>query len=284
MEKLQMVELFFSAKVLFSEEGQEIDLYPRIKAGIEQMNDFLDEFQKSFPCNCATCYSIKTQITKTYQNVAAKEIKFVNDYTFEKELVRGEQAELYISRSKDAHFSRISEVRATLDNPLYTDAQGCIVDLFKCFASNHIVVYQMQDHEIMPVFMIIYSDNTCRTIPFVATTKATYYRKVQEIVNTYDFKDIDAIFYCGEYYAYNPDEFSEVNQKSYSERILLAEREILSFSLLAKGGGEMTITFDTRKIDDIEYVVEQINNADWEKDASPPTLYWLNPIRQKLLV
>ena len=279
--KLQLVEVFFSSEIVFSEEGHNIDLYPKIKDGITQMNDFLCELQKAFPCHCSTCRSIEPMIKKAYQNVMFKELKFVNDYALEKELTTGDQVEMYFSTGNE-HYSNISDIRTTLDNPLYKDSQECVVDLFKRFASYHVVIYQMQNHDIMPVFMLVYADHTYRTIPFAATTKATFYRKVQEVIRMPDFADVVAVFYCGECYAYDVEQFTEINQKPYSERTSMAKKELLSFSMLLKSGGEMTIYADTSRIDDMEYVAERIREANWDKENDIAFFDWLNPIREKL--
>ena len=103
----------------------------------------------------------------------------------------------------------------------------------------------------MPVFMLAYNDSTYRMIPFVASTKATFYRKVSEILAMADFDEVEAVFYCGEYYLYDLDQFSEINDKPYSERIAQAKSEVLSFCMTLKGGGEMEIRFDEQRIDDI---------------------------------
>lgn len=281
VEKLQLVEIFFSSEIVFSEEGHNIDLYPKIKDGIAQMNDFLCELQKAFPCNCSTCRSIEPMIKKAYQNVMFKEMEFVSDYALEKELTTGEKVEMYFSTGNE-QYSNISDIRTTLDNSPYKDSQECVVDLFKRFASYHIVIYQMQNHDIMPVFMLVYADRTFRTIPFVATTKATFYRKVQEVIRMPDFTDIVAVFYCGEYYSYDVEQFEDINQKPYSERKSMAKKELLFFSMILKSGGEMTIYADESRIDDIEYVAERIHEADWDKENDIVFFDWLNPIRDKL--
>lgn len=281
IEKLQLVEVFFSSEITFSEEGQNIDLYPKIKSGIAHMNNFLCELKKTFPCNCLTCSSIEQLIEKAYQNVMFKELKFVNDYVLEKELTTGEKVEMFFSVGND-HYASISEIRTTLDNPLYKDSQECMVDLFKCFASYHVAIYQMQNHDIMPTFMLIYSDRTFRMIPFVATVKATFYRKVQEVIKMPDFSDIVAVFYCGECFEYDVEQFAEINQKPYSKRTSMAKRELLAFSMLLKNGGEMTIYFDESRIDDMEYVAERITESDWENEPDITFFDWLNPIREKL--
>jgi len=163
-----------------------------------------------------------------------QKLRFINDYALEKELVEGERAEMYFSTGNE-RYSNISDIRTTLDNSLYKDSQECVVDLFKRFASYHVAIYQMQNHDIMPVFMLVYADHTFRTIPFVATTKATFYRKVQDVIRMPDFADVVAVFYCGECYAYDVEQFAEINQKPYSERTSMAKKELLSFSMLSKG-------------------------------------------------
>jgi len=281
IEKLQLVEVFFSSKIIFSEEGNDIDLYPKIKDGISQMNDFLYELQKAFPCNCSICRSLESMIKKVYINVMFRELKFINDYALEKELITGDIVEMYFSTSNE-HYINISDIRTTLDNPIYKDSQNCLVSLFKKFVTCHIAIYQLQNHDIMPVFMIVYKDHTYRTIPFTATIKTTFYRKVQEIIELPDFADIVAVFFCGEYYIYELEQINEINQKPYSERKSKAKNEFLYFSMLLKRGGEMTIYADESKIDDMEYIAEIINEADWEKENDTYFFDWLNPIRKKL--
>ena len=44
----------------------------------------------------------------------------------------------------------------------------------------------------------------------------------------------------------------------------------------------MEIRFDDQRIDDMEYVAQQIREADWNKDPQT-TFDWLNPIRKRLI-
>lgn len=133
----------------------------------------------------------------------------------------------------------------SLDNPVFKDSKGCLRKLFLRFSSMHTVIFQMQEHEIMPVFILVYDDQTYRMIPFAATSKATFYRKVSEIKNMPDFKEVSAVFYCGEYYLYDAKQLHEISERPYSERIHNAQKEILSFVMIAKGGGEMSIVAES---------------------------------------
>ena len=182
----------------------------------------------------------------------------------------------------DAKFFQPSELRATLDNPIFKASKGCLRELFLRFSSMHTVIFQMQEHDIMPVFMLVYDDQTCRMIPFVATTKATFYRRVLEIISMPDFNEVSAVFYCGEYYRYDVEQLQEINERPYSERIHNAQNEILSFVMIAKGGGEMSIVLDESRIEDMQYISEQFRQSKWCKPDDAVSFDWLNPIRLKL--
>ena len=146
----------------------------------------------------------------------------------------------------------------------------------------HTVIFEMQEKNIMPVFMLVYGDQTYRMIPFTATTKATFYQKVQEIVNLSDFAEISAVFFCGEYYAYDIEQFPQINEIPYSDRIRHAKKEILTFVMMAKGMDEVNITLDEKRLDDIQYVATQFKKCKTQNVKDLPSWDWLNPIRCKL--
>lgn len=282
-ENLGLVEVFFTSRITFREANDTLDLYPKIRDGIAQMNQFLEEIGKHFPCDCEICQALKCKIETLFRNIQFKELNFISDYTLElgKEAVEGEKAAMYFSMG-DAKFFQPSELRATLDNPIFKDSKGCLRELFLRFSSMHTVIFQMQEHDIMPVFMLVYDDQTYRMIPFVATTKATFYRRVLEIISMPDFNEVSAVFYCGEYYLYDVEQLQEINERPYSERIHNAQKEILSFVMIAKGGGEMSIVLDESRIEDIQYISEQFRQSKWCKPDDAVSFDWLNPIRLKL--
>ena len=270
-------------KILFSESGSEVDLYPQIICGLKQMHGFMDALEEQFPCDCPLCAELKKKVSDLYFKVQSKELVFTRDYSFEVDggITQGDIAEMYLSMD-NGEPAPISSLRMSLDNMLFGKVKGCLREVFLKFIIIHVISFQRQNHQIMPVFMLAYNDSTYRMIPFVASTKATFYRKVLEILAMPDFDEVDAVFYCGEYYLYGLDQFAEINEKPYSERIENARSEVLAFSMTLKGGGEMEIHFDEQQIDDMEYVAKQIREADWGKE-SPATFDWLNPIRQRLI-
>lgn len=276
-------EIFFSAKILFSEAGSEVDLYPKIKCGLTQMHGFMDALETHFPCDCPLCAELKKKVSDLYFKVQAKELTFIRDYSYEADggITQGDIVEMYLS-ANNGEPAPVSSMRLSLDNELFGKAKGCLRDVFLEFIVMHIISFQLQKHQIMPVFMLAYHDSTYRMIPFVASTKSTFYRKVSEIIAMPDFEEVAAVFYCGEYYLYDLDQFPEINEKPYSKRIEKARAEVLAFSMTLKGGGEMEIHFDEQQIDDMEYVAKQIREADWGKEPHA-AFDWLNPIRQKLI-
>lgn len=145
----------------------------------------------------------------------------------------------------------------------------------------HFTIFQMQGNDIMPTFMLIYNDNTCRFISFIATTKSTFYRKVEEIINLPDFYQVTAIFYCGEYYSYDIKQFPTLNNSVYEERKKQAKKEILEFRMILKNC-EKNIALDESKISDMSYVVHQFRTPEIinENDNSP--MNWLRPIIKSL--
>lgn len=281
-DKFNLLEVYFTSRVIFRESGHEIDLCSKIKCGISQMNNFIKAMTAQFPCDCRYCTELREKITDLYVKVRSKELAFISDYSLEigKGPCMGDKVEMYISTDKNEQFA-FSDLRLPLDNPIFKEAQGCFINLFLSFASMHTAIFQMQKHKIMPVFMLVYRDQTYRMAPFVATSKATFYRKIMELIAIPDFDEVDAVFYCGEYYTYGPDQFETINEKPYSERTVMAQTEELAFVMLTRENFEMSLTLDEKRIDDMKYVAQQFKQVEREK-SQPSSFDWLNPIRQKL--
>lgn len=280
--KLKLSEVFFTSRIIFKEVGTEVDLYPKIKDGILQMNNFMEELEKRFPCKCEICKQLKKKTMELFREVQFKELIFTRDYSIEngKDPCEGDQAEMYLSKDGISYTVQ-SDLRLSLDNPFFQDTKGCLRELFLRFASMHTKIFQMQKHKIMPVFMLVYRNQTYRMVPFVATSKATFYRKVIDLIGLPDFDEVDSVFYCGEYYCYDVAQFTEINEKPYSERIGMAQKEVLAFVMIARKNCEMLLSFDESKVDDVKYVAEQFKKASWNEIETATPFDWLNPIRQR---
>lgn len=284
IDELKLVEVFFSARIVFNKNGSDIELYPKIKEGLLQMNDFMGKIHNKFNCECSHCLALHQLIESIYTNILHKNITFVNDYAYEinnDELIVGERVEIFLGGEGSDKFA-LSEIRGPLINSLFSDNNNCIFSIFQKFIIMHVTIYQQQKHKIMPVFMICYSDNTQKIIPFIDSTKSTYYRNVVDLADKTDFSDVNAVCYCGEYYTYPIEMFSEVNTKPYSERIGLATDEQLIFTMILKNGGEWHVFFDVSKVDDQEYVTEQLKKIQRADMQNFRHLNWLAPIIEKI--
>lgn len=113
INELKLIEVFFSARVIFNEAGSEIELYPQIKDGLTQMNTFMSKIQEHFPCDCNDCSALKKLIESIYHQVIHKELSFVNDYVYEpnKELAVAERGEIYFGGGESNSLA-LSEIRA----------------------------------------------------------------------------------------------------------------------------------------------------------------------------
>lgn len=282
-DKLHLVEVDFTTKIVFRENNSEIELYPKIKAGLQQMGRFIEAIDEHFLCQCEICTSLKAKTDTLFDRLQVKELAFINDYSFE----AGKPPSKSISSEilfgiENKRITPLSELKTPLDSGFFGKNSGCIKDLFFKFIFLHIWIYQTSQHNIMPVFMIVYSDQTYKLLPFLSENRATHYRKVYEIINMPDFHDITALFYCGECYNYSVQQLPELKELPYSQRVDLARHESLMLTMIAKGNADMTIFFDTRQIDDMTYVQEQLSRAEWSEQDDLSCISWLNPIKREM--
>lgn len=280
-EKTDSKEIFFSSKILFYEGKKLIDIYPKIIDGILQMNTFLENFRKEINCNCQVCKMLDEKIEILLKNLQLSEIKFTKDYMLDDEFHEGSTSEFFVY-SKEEKLIKLSEKRVLLETNYFDGCQGNIKKIFNKFLQMHITIYNHQNKNIMPVFMLVYNDDTFRLIPFLATTKATFYRKVNEIVNSVDFDEIISIFYCGEYYSYCLNEFEKINELNYDERTKTASQELLTFIMLDNEGLETSVSLDKNRTNDAKYVLRKMKVLD-VNSFEKPTHKWLKPICDKLL-
>ena len=118
----------------------------------------------------------------------------------------------------------------------------------------------MQQHHIMPTFIIVYSDETFSINSYFVFTKAAHYRKVNEIAKKIFTDDIIAIMCVNESLSYSASN-ENIYDKPYEERIKYATKEMLVFTIIQDNLKEKSIYFDTSKIDDLKYVMDIIKNG-----------------------
>lgn len=231
---------FFSIRLVFLENSKEVDIFKEIVYGVKQMIFFVRSLQKEVPCDCDRCKKLNAKISELLESIVSKEITFVWDCEFkENRLKHAERMEMYFG-GKD-FFEMENKIRIPLKDSLFDKDIGekqiskNTSKLFFNFVVFHLIIYQMQKHSIMPVFMIVYSDDTFILWPFGSTIKTTFFRISNEIAQMISSKDIVSVFYAGEYYMRkgkndaNPEEMfmcSMVNNKLEEKSISFNPDEV----------------------------------------------------------
>ena len=279
IEKVGLIEVFFSSRIIFKENGTEIDIYPLIVNGIEKMTMFINEICFIAPCTCSKCSNLLLKIQEKKVLILAKEMSFSRDYSFEKGHIKPVDDDLdFLAVDEQGNVTKISEIRCSFSNDFWGE-DTCLFSLFQKFIIMHVVMYQKSEHSIMPVFMVIYNDNTYQLKPFYAPSKSAFYRNVFHLIDSLNFEEVFTIFYCGEYYIYNISKLEYLNQTPYSDRVKNSDKSLLAFVCITEDGKCFENHFDEDKIDDMEYIINEIENITCMEDNIQ--LNWLNPIIEK---
>ena len=277
----KFADVFFSVILSFRENGQEVDIYELLKKGIIVMHEFISNVAEDYPCDCISCRELKKKTNGLLPQIICKGISFIWDCSLENgEIIFGDNAEMYMG-PRDGRPLAMQEIRTPIKGSIYEPEDNCEITMFQKFTSSHLVIYKMQENQIMPVFMIIYEDDTFSIYPFIATTKATIYRRVSRVAKDVREKEIKAVFYVGEFYVY-PLESLNAIQKPYRERILMTNKVFLSSTMISKQFSKMlSIDIEVSMIDDIDYVSNQILSPQIVENDSK--IYWLQPIFDSLM-
>lgn len=281
IEEYSMSEVFLSSKIIFSEDGNDVDIFPKMIEGIKAMSSFLMDFLTLYLCDCNICNELNIKNNKLYYIINHNDVKFIKDYVIEKAISEGGVIDLK-THDNYGNLIDISSARVQMDKTIFSKYLDDDNELFNFFIDTHINIYILQKYEIMPTFMIMYNDKTLRIIPMIAEIKSTFYRKVKVISDMEDFHEIKVVFYCGESYFYKPDNFHHISQLPYSQRIKKAQCEVLTFTMLSVAGTEKTMYFEKDKIEKKSYINEIKKDSNIIKSSTVSEVDWLKPIRQKL--
>lgn len=272
-------DIYFSIDILFKENGNEIDIYSKIRNGIVIMDKFINAVIADYPCKCFKCTNIIEQIKVLKTKIFLKDFTFSWDYTIENdEVIWGQQIEMG-THDKNGYPTLISNVRIPINAnlPIYQDIINDDTQLFKFYAYMHYTIFKAQKNNIMPSFIIIYNDKTVSYMPFAPTIKTTFYKKARIVEKIAKKENVRVIYFIGENYYYPIEKINEI-QQVYSERIKHASTTLLSINMISKKYQYIkTISFDTHNINCEAYAINQINNPYDEENC-----YWLNPILQAL--
>jgi len=275
IKNIGLIEVFFSSRIIYTENGNNIEILPMIRNGINKMMLCVKEFYSISACTCDKCKDLLSKIESKQIIIIAKEMIFSCDYSFEQGNIKraNEYVELHTT-DKQGNIIKMSEIRCPLSNSIWGDNLS-VSALFQHFIIMHIIIFQQAKETFMPVFMVVYKDKTFQLKPFHAPSKSGFYRNVYHLVDNLNFNEISAIFYCGESYIYETNQFNYVNTTPYSERIKKAKNIVLSFANITEDGQEYEVFFDETKICDKKYVTDNIKKITPTVGAA---INWLNPI------
>jgi len=123
----------------------------------------------------------------------------------------------------------------------------------------------------LPTCLVVYSDNTFELISFGFSIKTTVYRKFNEIARRINADEIINVLFVTEMYTYN---IEDINNLDSRERIKYAKNEILAFYMVDKDLARKSHGFDTKRIDDLKYIVSVM----FTKPTEPELPRFMNPV------
>ena len=94
---------------------------------------------------------------------------------------------------------------------------------------------------------------------FFAFTKATIYRKVNDIAKMIKKENIVALMFVNAMVSYS-ENGDDLNNTLYDNRIKLADKEMLTFIMVTSNAKEYQVCLDSDKTDDELYILQKIKN------------------------
>lgn len=235
------LEVMFSSEFSFFEHGHSKDLYENFISGINQMKLFMAAMRKAINEDCKLSDELENKIKGMNFYRVPKDMLFVDDYIF------------YCKKNYFEKAFRVAvtvgsgQSRSPIENLNKTYPNG---DLFNKFELMHLVIYQMQK-TLLSTCLIVYRNDTFELLTFGFSIETTVYRKFNEISKRIESDEIINVLFVTEMYLYNTD---EINNLDSDERVKHAYDEILVFFMVDKALSMMTHRFDTKRIDDFEYI------------------------------
>lgn len=254
-------ELFLTIKYSFLNKDEEINIYEIIKKGLSIMHSFLNEFEEKIKNECKLCENLKKVILEKNTEFSTKRMEFITDCSYDvknNKLVFYDKADILYG-TKNNNFL-MDEKRLSLKDNIFPKNNN-MEEIFESFILIHTWTYISQQKHIMPTFVIVYSDMTFTLDSFFAFTKATFYRKINEISKKIKDEDVIAIMVVREFLAYSSQN-SDIYNQPYEQRIQSSTNEYLSFTIIKDDIKEKSVNLDTSNVEDMSYVLSSIKKSD----------------------
>ncbi len=278
IKEIGYVDIYFSTKLLFKENEEKIEIFPKIISGIETMLMFFKEMFTALDYTDYINNEIFKKIISIYDEIIINDSLFIHDYYTEDGKIKSVNSDLQFFLKGENRLRRINEFRVPVNKEIF-GSKNDVKEIFERFEILHINLYKLSKEEIMPVFMILYKDFTIQLLPVYASQKTSIYRQVYDIIDNIQFQDVEAIFYCGEAYIYDINKFEKINNMEYKNRINMADTEFLCFYCIEQGGKIKTTNLIASELNDDKYVVEQIKKEEFSNEND---VFFLKPIIEKM--
>lgn len=253
----------FSAEYSFYERGKNEELYDNFIVGISNMKSFMKAMKKALNETDVLSDQLEKKIDELHFHRIPKNMLLTDDYVF------------YTRKNRFEKASRAELILGTNDQkvPLknFEKMFPGSKDLFDNFIMMYLTIFQMQK-SLMPTCLIIYKDEKMQFMSFESSIKTTIYRKLYEIANRIEVEGIIEVLYVGEMYQYSNRQ-NILNMES-RERIKYKNSESLIFFKSSHDLTNSSYSFDSAKVDDMEYVVSVL----LDKDDTINNLAFMNPV------
>lgn len=260
--RIKEPECFLTIKYMFLNNNEEIDILKTIQKGLNIMNNFIFELCETIGDNCKLCNKFKKLILEKSHEFTLKEFSFMTDCSYavkENKFTFYDKANLYLSDKNNNLFSTSDIKKIPVKGNILFPKSESLLDLFNSFIITHSLIYDMQQKNILPTFVIIYDDMTFSLDSFFAFTKATIYRKVNDIAKMIKKENIVALMFVNAMVSYS-ENGDDLNNTLYDNRIKLADKEILTFIMVTSNAKEYQVCLDSDKTDDELYILQKIKN------------------------
>lgn len=254
-ESISTVEVFFTATFSFYDKTTNEDVFDRIINGIHCMESFLRAMYHGVSEKTELTQTLINRIEKIKFKSIPREIFLTDDYVFypQKQVFeRADRLELIINNGDNKH------LRAPLGS---LDRVAPIAewrdDYFKKFILLNVIIGTT---DLMPTFMIVYSDDTFEIKSFNGSLKTTTYRKINEIAHHILIEDIKAVYFMMTYISYPiKDKHLKMTSK---ERLALENEDILVFMEVEAGLRMREYCFSQEDLDNMNSVANILAKND----------------------
>lgn len=251
LSDIHPVEVFFSSKFSFYDKVSEKDVYDEIIMGLQSMSSFLTSMYQDIGESNNLSEEIIKKIKEFNFSKIPKDMLLTNDYVYYPQKNIFDKSDLYAMRLGDNAFENTRIPLSCLNaNQVFTKFGE---DHFKKFVLLNVLIGET---DLMPTFLIVFSDNTFEIDSFNGGLKTTIYRKIHEIASRIHSESITKIFFMITYSVFPANDYNL--QITSKERLGIESEDVLTFAEITDTLCEREYTFEQSKIKNQAYILQQL--------------------------